>query len=148
MENLPIQYLGYTPLFFLSIVTQVVIPVPLDLVVLGMFALNFNPLLVIFLSTAGLSIGATLTYIVGRGGLRKLKTFKKFEKTKKYHQAKRLYNKYGRWTLLFCFLPGIGKYFPLFAGIMNLHWGRFLMLFIVGRVIYYLILLILVRTIM
>ncbi len=137
MENIPFHYLGYTPLFLISIMTQIIIPFPLDLIILAMFGLNFDPLLVIVLATVGLTIGASVTYFIGKGGLRVFKSFRKLEKTKKFYQAKTLYNKYGQWTLLFTFLPGVGKYFALFAGIMGLGWIRFLVLFIVGRLVYY-----------
>lgn len=147
MENIPFQYLGYTPLFLVSVMTQIVVPFPLDLIVLSMFALNFSPLLIIILATSGLTIGASLTFIIGKGGLRLFKSFRKLEKTKKFYQAKKLYQKFGKWTLLVTFLPGVGKYFALFAGIMGLNWLTFLTLFITGRLVYYTVLYFLFKSI-
>lgn len=134
------QIQGLLPLFLVAIATQTTIPIPLDLIMFGMVATGFNKILVVVVAIIGLTIGASLDYILGRYEITLIPWFKKEMHTKTYKKAEKFYHQYGKWTLLVSFFPFIGKYFPLVSGIMKTPWLDFLSIYIFGKIVYYFLL--------
>ncbi|MAF76335.1 hypothetical protein [Idiomarina sp.] len=52
-------------------------------------------------------------------------------------RAEAIFRKFGRWTLLFAWLPIIGDPLTLFAGLSRVNFGLFLLLVSVGKVARY-----------
>ncbi len=106
-------------LLVLSIATQITIPIPLDMILLGMTAIKFNYALLVTIVVTGLTVGAIIDYSIGRFGIEAIPWLHKRKNTRGYKKAEKFYKKYGKWTLLFSSFPFVGKYFPLLAGIME-----------------------------
>ncbi len=124
-------------LLVLSVATQITIPIPLDMILLGMTAIKFNYALLVAIVVTGLTIGAIIDYSIGRFGIETIPWLHKRKNTRGYKKAEKFYKKYGKWTLLFSSLPFVGKYFPLLAGIMETKFLTFLSVYLAGKVIYY-----------
>ncbi len=116
---------------------QVFLPAPLDLIMFGMFKTGLNPLFIIIFAIMGLTAGATIDYCVAKFGIKTIPWLKKKADTKSYHHAESFYKKYGLWTLLFTFLPFVGKYFPFIAGLMEAPLKKVLPVYILGKILYY-----------
>lgn len=124
-------------LLALASVNQVFLPAPLDLIMLGLFKAGLSPFLIIVFATIGLTLGATIDYCIAKFGIETIPWLKKKTNTKSYHHAERFYKKYGLWTLLFTFLPFVGKYFPFIAGLMEAPLKKVLSVYILGKILYY-----------
>jgi membrane protein YqaA with SNARE-associated domain len=124
-------------LFLLSLITSTPIPFPYDLAVIGYLKNGVTPLYVCILATIGLTLAAIIDYLIGKYGIQSIPFLRKNKKTKRFRQAKKMYERYGQWTLLFTFIPFVGKYFPFLAGIMELSFVRFFLILVAGKLIYY-----------
>lgn len=131
------QIAALFPLLLLSTATQIIIPAPVDLIALGMTRIGINPLALIFTITIGMLIGASFDYYIGRYGIETVSWLKKKTDSRDYRKAEHFYKKYGCWTLLFTFLPFVGKYFPFISGLMELSYKKMLSLFVFGKLLYY-----------
>lgn len=110
---------------------------PLDGLIIGMTLLNFNWLLVVSIAIVGLTVGSAVMYSVGRYGFSLNTSLENKRNTKNFKKAQALYQKYGYWTLVFSFMPLVGKFFPLTAGLMKTSWIKFLSFYILGKIVYY-----------
>lgn len=125
------------PLAILSAVNQIIVPAPIDLIMLAMVKLGHNPVAIVLAVVIGSSVGAMIDYYLGRLGMEKISWIKQKTKSKEFHRAQRFYGKYGYWSLLFSYAPFIGKYFVLIAGIMKARPLQVLGLYVIGKLIYY-----------
>ncbi len=129
-----------TPFIFILVLataTQITFPAPVDLIVLGLAKVGINPIGLVVCVTVGMLVGASFDYYVGKHGIKAIPWLKKKTNSRSYHQAEHFYQQYGQWTLLFTFLPFVGKYFPFISGLMELSYKRMLSLFVLGKVLYY-----------
>lgn len=129
--------LGYIPLLITAVVAQA-IPLPVDLLALAMVKVHFPLIPVLVLTIAGLTVGAILDYLFGRYGIELIPWFRKEKKHRNYKRAEKFYKKYGQWSLLFGFFPVIGVYFPVVAGALEEPILTFLVIYLSGKLIYYL----------
>ncbi len=75
-------YYGFLELFVISLVSSI-IPIPTEPVVFGLLEVGKNPELIFLILVTGSIIGATLGYLVGKYGLRKIIPFHDREKEKR-----------------------------------------------------------------
>lgn len=127
------------PLLVLSAANQIVVPAPIDLIMLAMVKLGHNPVAVVLAVVIGSSIGALVDYYLGRMGMEKIPWIRQKTKSKEFHRAQRFYNRYGYWSLLFSYAPFIGKYFVLVAGIMKTNPIKVLGFYVGGKLLYYIV---------
>lgn len=125
------------PLALLSGATQIILPAPVDLIMLGLIKMGQNPVFVILAVVIGSSLGAIVDYYLGKKGVEKISWVKLKTKSPGFRKAQRFYNKYGYWTLLFSYAPFVGKYFVLIAGIMKAKLPKVLAFYIIGKLLYY-----------
>lgn len=131
------QNLGYPSLFLVSIVSQAIFPIPVELMALAMWKFHFESIFVITVIIIGLAVGAILDYLFGRYELQVIPWFKKEKRTKSFKRAEKFYRRYGKWSLLLTFIPFLGAYFPLLAGILEESFFDFLVLYVAGKVVYW-----------
>lgn len=124
-------------LFLLSIVNQIIIPAPVDLIMLGLVKIGHDPILVVLTIVVGSTLGATVDYFLGKLGIEKVAWLKRKTESKGYKKARRFYDKYGSWTLLFSYAPFVGKYFVFIAGIMKTKFIKVIFLYVFGKLLYY-----------
>lgn len=121
----------------LAVANQIIIPAPTDLIMLGLALTGVNPLALVIFATIGATIGAGTDYFIGRFGMESIPWLRKSTKTKNYRRAEHFYEKYGYWTLLFSFFPFIGKYFPFVSGIFKGSFVKTIIIYDLGRILYY-----------
>lgn len=125
------------PLFFLSFLSEILIPIPIGLILIAMLIAGFAAGPVIFISLLGFTLGAVTAYSTGRYGLNRWNWFQSRQDSKTYVRTKGYYNRFGAWTVLGVWVPAVGKYIPPVAGIMKLPWTKFLPLYVLGKTLYF-----------
>lgn len=129
--------IGYIPLFALALVNQIGIPAPVDLIMLGLVKAGLNTWFVIVAAIAGMTVGSTVDFAFGKYGLQIIPWIRKEEKSTHFRRAHKFFQKYGEISLFFTWFPFIGKYLPLVAGIMKISAKSFLTYYILGKILYY-----------
>lgn len=120
----------------LTAANQLIIPFPTDIVFLGLIQTGINPFLISVFALVGLLLGATIDFVLGKYGLNLIPWVKRKEKSKAFKRSEKFYKTYGKLSLLFTWLPFVGKYLPIVAGVMQTDTLTFYFLFILGRILH------------
>ncbi len=136
-----LHQLGLEPslaaLFILSFLAATVIPIGSEWLLAVMILSGFSPAQTVFTATLGNYSGACTTYLIGTCGsdffIRKLLRIGDSNLIK----AKRIYQKYGSWSLLLSWLPIVGDPLCLLAGIFRIGFTRFSLLVFSGKFLRY-----------
>jgi len=123
---------AYLNLFVLSFLASTVLPLGAEALVVALVYQGFNPFFVVMVATVGNFLGSCTTYYIGLKGRDALdKYFSPSEE--KLAKSERLFKKYGVYTLLFTWVPGIGDVITMVAGLMNLPFVVFSILVFAGK---------------
>ena len=111
--------LGYIGLFFASFLASTIIPLSSEVVMLGLIALKFDPVICIIIATFGNWLGGLTSY--GLGYLGKWEWIEKYlkikkEKIKTFHYKMK---KYGAVAGLLTWLPIVGDLISLSMGFIR-----------------------------
>ncbi|MBI5589879.1 MAG: DedA family protein [Deltaproteobacteria bacterium] len=132
-----LSHYGYGVLFILSFLASTIIPLGSEWLLVAMVIKGFDPVLSVSTATAGNTLGACTTYGIGAYGsawvIRKLLRFDELSRKR----AEMFYAKFGAWSLLFSWLPIVGDPLCLAGGLLRIHFGVFLLLVFVGKLIRY-----------
>lgn len=123
---------AYINLFVLSFLASTILPFGSEALLVALVYQGFNPFFVVMVATIGNFLGACTTYYIGlkgRGALEKY--FSPSEE--KLAKSERLFKKYGVYTLLLTWVPGIGDVITMAAGLMKLHFVVFSILVFAGK---------------
>ena len=127
-------------LFILSFFASTVLPLGSEWLLIVMIVQGFPLPDVIITATAGNYLGACTTYLIGIWGahfvIRKILRIDDAQLVR----VKKLYKKYGTFSLLFSWLPVIGDPLCLIAGIFRINFVHFSILVFVGKFFRYAIL--------
>jgi membrane protein YqaA with SNARE-associated domain len=123
---------GYLNLFILSFLASTILPFGSEALVVALIYQGFNPLAVVIVATFGNYLGSCTTYYLGLKGRPVLDKYlsPSHEKLKK---SERLFKKYGVYTLLFTWVPGIGDAITMVAGLMQIPFRNFSILVFLGK---------------
>ena len=128
---------GYVSLFLLSFLASTIIPIGSEWLLITMVIKGMNPILTVASATTGNTLGACTTYAIGIYGSewvsRKLLRFDELSRKR----AEMFYAKFGVWSLLFSWLPIVGDPICLAGGLLRIHFGVFLLLVFVGKLLRY-----------
>lgn len=125
-------YYGFIELFIISLISSI-IPIPTEPVVFGLLDGGKNPELIFLILVIGSIIGASLGYVVGKYGLRKIIPFHNREKERRMQIY---FNKYGAIVLIISpWIPIMGDLAPLVAGVEKYEFRRFLILISIAKII-------------
>ena len=135
----------YLSLFSISFLAATILPLSSELMLAGLIATsNYDNLLLLIVASFGNVLGSITNWILGFYS-RNL-TIKKWVpfKGKQIENSSRWFNKFGKWSLLFAWVPIIGDPLTLIAGLLRVKFIEFLILVTIGKVsryflIYYLI---------
>jgi len=130
---------GYLHLFVLSFLASTVLPFGSEALVIALVYQGFSPFTVVMVATVGNFLGSCTTYYLGLKGRHVLDRYLSPSR-EKLEKSERLFNKYGVYTLLFTWVPGIGDVITMVAGLMQLSFRSFSILVFLGKFGRYLVL--------
>ena len=130
----------YLSLFIISFLAATILPFSSELTLAGlMSASSYDNLLLLAVASLGNILGSVVNWILGFYS-RNLSTKKWFPfKDKQIEKSSKWYNKFGRWSLLFAWVPIIGDPLTLAAGLFRVKFIEFLILVTIGKVSRYLV---------
>jgi membrane protein YqaA with SNARE-associated domain len=127
-------------LFVLSFLAATILPLGSEWLMIIMIVQDFPLQDVIITATAGNYLGACTTYLIGIWGahfvIRKILRIDDVQLVR----VEKLYNKYGKLSLLLSWLPVIGDPLCLIAGVFRINFVHFSVLVFVGKFFRYAIL--------
>ena len=130
----------YLSLFIISFLAATILPFSSELTLAGLVATsNYDNLLLLIVSSLGNVLGSVINWILGfySSKLSKKKWFP--FKDKQIERSSKWFNKFGRWSLLFAWVPIIGDPLTLAAGLLRVKFIEFLILVTIGKVSRYLV---------
>jgi membrane protein YqaA with SNARE-associated domain len=123
---------GYLNLFVLSFLASTVLPFGSEALVVALIYQGFNPFTVVLVATVGNYLGSCTTYYLGLKGRSVLEKYLS-PSPEKLEKSEKLFKKYGIYTLLFTWVPGIGDAITMVAGLLQLPFRSFSILVFLGK---------------
>jgi len=130
--------LGYGGLFLASFLAATILPLSSEVVLVLLLMQGLDPVWLVGIATCGNLLGAVLNYFLGRGGARLLARRFASRLPAADSRALRIFRKYGVFSLLFAWLPGVGDPLTVVAGGLRVNFGLFLLLVGIGKLARYL----------
>ena len=130
----------YLSLFIISLLAATILPFSSELTLAGLIATSsYDNLFLLIVASLGNILGSVVNWILGFYS-RNLSTKKWFPfKDEQIEKSSRWFNKFGRWSLLFAWVPIIGDPLTLAAGLLRVKFIEFLILVTIGKVSRYLV---------
>ena len=130
----------YLSLFIISFLAATILPFSSELTLAGLIATSsYDNLLLLIVASLGNILGSVVNWILGFYS-RNHKTKKWFPfKDEQIEKSSKWFNKIGRWSLLFAWVPIIGDPLTLAAGLLRVKFVEFLILVTIGKVSRYLV---------
>ena len=133
--------MGYLALFFISFFAATILPVSSELTLFGMLAMDsYSSVLLLLFASLGNILGSCVNWYLGIHFI-KFKNKKWFPfSDKQIKKSSFWFNKYGKWSLLFAWVPFFGDPLTFVAGTLKTNFFKFLLLVSIGKSARYLIL--------
>ena len=130
----------YLSLFSISFLAATILPFSSELMLAGLIATsNYDNFLLLIFASMGNILGSTINWVLGFYS-RNLTTNKWFPfKLSQIESSSKWFDKFGKWSLLFAWVPIIGDPLTLAAGLLRVKFTEFLILVIIGKVSRYFI---------
>jgi membrane protein YqaA with SNARE-associated domain len=130
----------YLSLFSISFLAATILPLSSELMLAGLIATsNYDSLLLLIVASFGNVLGSVVNWILGFYA-RNLTTKKWFPfKDRQIESSSKWFDKFGKWSLLFTWVPIIGDPLTLAAGLLRVKFIEFLILVSIGKVSRYII---------
>ena len=130
----------YLSLFIISFLAATILPFSSELTLTGLMATSsYDNLLLLAVASLGNILGSVVNWILGFYS-RNLSTKRWFPvKDKQIEKSSKWFNEFGRWSLLFVWVPIIGDPLTLAAGLLRVKFIEFLILVTIGKVSRYLV---------
>jgi membrane protein YqaA with SNARE-associated domain len=130
----------YLSLFVISFIAATILPFSSELTLAGLMATSsYDNLLLLIVASLGNIFGSVVNWILGfySRNLSKKKWF--LFKDEQIEKSSKWFNKFGRWSLLFAWVPFIGDPLTIVAGLFRVKFLEFLILVSIGKVGRYLV---------
>ena len=130
----------YLSLFAISFLAATILPFSSELTLAGLIATSdYDNLLLLIVASFGNILGSVLNWALGSYS-RNLTTKKWFPfKETQIERSSKWFRKFGKWSLLFAWVPVVGDPLTLVAGILRVKFIDFIILVAIGKVSRYLI---------
>jgi len=130
----------YLSLFIISFLAATILPFSSELTLAGLIiASNYDKLLLLIVASFGNVTGSAVNWALGFYS-RNLTTKKWFPfKETQIEKSSQWFRKFGKWALLFVWVPIIGDPLTLVAGLLRVRFLDFIILVAIGKVSRYLI---------
>ena len=125
----------YLSLFIISFLAATILPFSSELTLGGLMATSsYDNLFLLIIASLGNIFGSVVNWILGfySRNLSKKKWFP--FKDEQIEKSSKWFNKFGRWSLLFAWVPIIGDPLTLVAGLLRVKFIEFLILVSIGKV--------------
>ena len=130
----------YLSLFSISFLAATVLPFSSELTLAGLISTsNYDNLLLLVVASFGNVLGSVFNW--GLGFYARNLTIKKwfpFKETQ-IERSSKWFSKFGKWSLLFAWLPIVGDPLTFVAGLLRVRFLDFIILVAIGKVSRYLI---------
>jgi len=128
---------GLTGLFGLSFLAATLVPLGSEWLVALLVSKGAPMAAVVIVATAGNVLGSLSTYVIGLwGATRLIERWLRFDPPQ-MAKARTFFRRYGAWSLLMAWLPGIGDPLCLVAGSLRFSLVRFILLVATGKAFRY-----------
>ena len=130
----------YLSLFAISFLAATILPFSSELTLAGLIATSdYDNLLLLIVASFGNVLGSLVNWALGSysRNLTKKKWFP-FKETQ-IERSSKWFRKFGKWSLLFAWVPVVGDPLTLVAGILRVKFIDFIILVAIGKVSRYLI---------
>lgn len=128
---------GYPALFLLSFIASTVLPLGSEWLLAVLLTQGYAAEPVVLVATVGNTLGALTTWGLGGWGSDWLVTRILRIDGEARVRAERQFERWGSWALLLSWLPVIGDPLCLAAGLLRVHWLRFTLLVVCGKLARY-----------
>ncbi|MDC1159548.1 DedA family protein [Candidatus Pelagibacter sp.] len=130
----------YLSLFAISFLAATILPFSSELTLAGLIATsNYDNLLLLVTASFGNVLGSILNWTLGFYS-RNFTTKKWFPfKDKQLESSSKWFNKFGKLSLLFVWIPIVGDPLTLVAGLLRVRFLDFIILVAIGKVSRYLV---------
>ena len=130
----------YLSLFTISFLAATIFPFSSELTLAGLIATsNYDNLLLLIVVSFGNVLGSVVNWILGFYS-RNLTIKRWFPfKDKQIKSSSKWFSKFGKWSLLFAWVPIIGDPLTLAAGLLRIRFLDFIILVAIGKVSRYLV---------
>ena len=130
----------YLSLFFISFLAATILPFSSELTLAGLISTsNYDNLLLLVFASFGNILGSVFNW--GLGFYARNLTIKKwfpFKETQ-IERSSKWFSKFGKWSLLFAWVPIVGDPLTFVAGLLKVRFLDFIILVAIGKVSRYLI---------
>ena len=130
----------YLSLFFISFLAATILPFSSELTLAGLISTsNYDDLLLLVVASFGNVLGSVFNW--GLGFYARNLTIKKwfpFKETQ-IERSSKWFSKFGKWSLLFAWVPIVGDPLTFVAGLLRVRFLDFIILVAIGKVSRYLI---------
>ena len=130
----------YLSLFFISFLAATILPFSSELTLAGLISTsNYDNLLLLVFASFGNVLGSVFNW--GLGFYARNLTIKKwfpFKETQ-IERSSKWFSKFGKWSLLFAWVPIVGDPLTFVAGLFRVRFFDFIILVAIGKVSRYLI---------
>ena len=129
----------YLSLFTISFLAATILPFSSELTLGGLIATsNYNNLLLLIVSSFGNVLGSAVNWALGFYS-RNFTTKKWFPFNEtQIERSTKWFRKFGKWSLLFAWIPLVGDPLTLVAGLLRVRFLDFIILVAIGKVNRYL----------
>jgi membrane protein YqaA with SNARE-associated domain len=125
--------LGLWGLALSAFLAATILPLSSELVLSTLLIAGENPIELIIIATIGNVSGSMLNYLIGRWGADTI-LHRWFHLTpRQTNKAEQQFNRFGKWSLLFAWLPVIGDPLTFVAGMLKVNFWLFILLVTTGK---------------
>ena len=135
----------YLSLFAISFLAATILPFSSELTLAGLISTsNYDNLLLLIVASFGNVLGSAVNWALGFYS-RNFTTKKWFPfKEIQIEKSSKWFTKFGKWSLLFAWVPFVGDPLTLVAGLLRVRFLGFIILVAIGKVSRYLVVLYLI----
>ena len=130
----------YLTLFFISFLAATILPFSSELTLAGLITTsNYDNVLLLIVASFGNVLGSVVNWVLGFYSRNlTIKKWFPFKETQ-IERSSKWFNKFGKWSLLFAWVPILGDPITLVAGLLRVRFLDFIILVAIGKVSRYLL---------